>query len=130
MTFYEYKKKVNEILNESEYNYKTFKQVEKDLDKLTKKVKAAVKKDRDLMGNKIMSNDLDSVKVVIGREVYSQAKVPRNGGPTRGRKNYGKTKPVVQIVFTDTFYNMPETRAAYTFFKVKDFNNWMELHIK
>jgi len=113
----------NNLINEAD-GYKTFASVEKDLVNLSKEVKEIIKTKNGLMYD-ILTKDRDTVKVVIGQEVKSNAKVQKTGN-TRGRKNMKKGVKVIKIMFNDSFWK--DWRDAEVFFKVKDFNNWLMIN--
>lgn len=119
-----FKEALEQLFNEAD-GYTTFKQVEKDLKSLSQEVNQIVNS-KDL-GYDILSSDMKSVKLVIGQEVKSTAKQPKSG-KIKGRRNQGKSVPVIQILFYDSFWK--DYRAAETFWTVKEFNNWLTLNRK
>lgn len=114
-----FNEKINSILEEglSRFNYKTFKQVEKDLGNLSEIIKLHYKDDYDG----------DTFKVVIGNEVETNASISKTG-KIRGRRNSNKLKPAIKIVYDDSFWKKRKTKEI--FFKVKDFNNWLNNNIQ
>ena len=127
-----YKKAYKELLTEEQqvFKYGSMKQVVKDADKLVKYILS--KGSSKESGNRYVNFMLDdaikhaekgSWKIIASREPKSVARTPRDGSRTRGRRNSGKLFPVISVNFYDTFWK--KTRDLGPFYKVKDFNAWM-----